>query len=870
MGSTALAHDQAHDVWVPHWLQGLGQDLRLAVRTLRATPVIALVAILSLALGIGANTAIFSLVDSLLLRDLPVQHPERLVLLRDSVLTNSDTWDYHLWEQIQQRPWLFDGALAYSSTRFDLSAGGPTEYVDGVWTSGSFFHVLGVPAVLGRPLTEADDQPGGGPDGPVAMISDRFWQERYNGAADAIGRTLTLDKVAFTIVGVTPPDFFGLDVGRTFDVAAPINDEPLIDRRGALVDKPSGIGGEFTVIGRLRPEQSVESATAALRGVQAQIRQATLPKNWPPKFLDAYLRNPFGLAPAATGRSFLRRRFTRPLLAIMAIVALVLFIACVNLANLLLARGTARRQELSVRRALGASRWRLVRQLFAESAVLAGAGAAFGVLLASWFSHLLIRQLSTSAPAHAGPSVTTGTVFLDLSLDKRVLAFTIALTAATTLLFGLLPALRASRAAPMDALKGSEGAGARSRRVGGPAGILIVVQVALSLVLVVAAGLFIRTVKALDGRDLGFDGTRILSVSIDSGRTAIEPARRVAVYEQAVEAVRVLPGVADAALSALPPIQNSGLLMQPIKAISGEPSLPGPNRNGTTSSASFLNLISPGWFRTMGIPIVAGRDVRETDRLKTPPIAIVNQAFVHRLLRGDNPIGRLVTLYLPGPPPPPIEIVGVAADSVYGSARDTPHPTMYLPMAQRDAVWWPFLAAVDLNVRSAGPPPASLIKSVAAAVGRVSPELALTFHPLSDQIGDSLVQERLVAMVSGVFAVLALLLAALGLYGVVSYSVTRRRREIKIRMALGASPGSVVRLVIARIAGLVAMGMIAGAGLSLWAGRFVASLLYGLEPRDPITLGGAAVVLAAAAAAAGWLPARRAARIDPAGVLRCE
>jgi len=821
-------------------------DIRLAVRTLRATPIVSAVAILSLALGIGANTAIFSLVNSLLLRSLPVRQPQQLVVLSDG------SWSNPIWEQVRARPQLFDGAFAWSAVRFNLASGGETEFVDGLWASGGMFEALGVPAMLGRTFTTADDVRGpsssraGGRDGAVAVISYAYWQRRFGGAADAIGRTLTVERMPFTVIGVTPPDFFGPEVGRTFDIAVPLGDEPLVRGPDSALDRRSTWW--LSIMARLRPEQSIDSANAALRGVQPQIREATLP-DWSQKELGGYLKEAFTLTPAASGESGLRRRYERPLVIIMIVVALVLLIACANIANLLLARATARRHELSVRLALGASRWQLVRQLLTESAVLSGAGAALGVLFALWGSRLIVGQLSTA----------TNIVFLDLSLDWRVLAFTIGVTAATALLFGTAPAFRAAGIAPMEAIKEHGRSAAGDARFGLANG-LVVAQVALSVVLIVAAGLFVRTFTQLGSVHLGFDHERVLVVNVNAQRTQIAPADRLATFERVRERVRAVPGVAEAALSEITPVSGAG--WNGRVDVSDTPTL------NDRQSITFINGITPGWFATFGTPLVAGRLFNDRDRQGAPRVVVVNQAFARNFLNGANPIGHVVRSrggFVN--PEAPKEIVGVVADAVYRNLREPIPPTMYVPFEQMEDPM-PTRPAVSVVVRAASGSPALLSRSIARAIAEVNPDLAITFRPLTDVVNASLTQERLVAMLSGFFGGLALLLAGLGLYGVTAYAVSRRRTEIGIRMALGAAPAGVVRLVLSRVSLLVGAGVIAGAGISLWASRFVGPLLFGLQPRDPATLVGAAVVLSTVGAIAGWLPARRASRIDPSEVLR--
>jgi predicted permease len=848
LGGLEQVKEACRDARGTRLLDELGQDLRYGYRVLRKSPAFTLVAVLSLALGIGANTAIFTLVDSLVLRSLPVREPARLVRLEGG------SWTNPIWEQIRERQQeVFESAAAFSDTRFDLASGGEADFVQGLFVSGGFFEVAGVPAILGRTLDRDDDRRDGGP-GAVAVIGYGFWQRRFGGAADAVGRSLSLNGVPFTIVGVTPPSFFGPSVGRSFDVAAPIGMVDRVQQTGPRPWLDARSTWWLEILGRLKPGQTGEAATQALRRLQPQIREATLPSGWRPQDLEQYLKeSPFTLVPAGTGFSDLRGQYERPLFTVMGVVVLVLLIACANLGSLLLARANARRQELGARLALGASRLRLARQLLTETLLLAVPGALLGLAFAQWGSRMLVAQIA----GHGGPD-SGAPVILDLSLHWRVLLFTLAVTLVTALLFGMAPAFRAGSLSPHEAIK-QQGRGLAGEGRGAWGAPLVVAQVALSLVLVFAAGLFLRTFSRLAHRELGLESEGILLVNVDSQRSPTPLPERAALYARAQEAVASVPRVTHAAFSAISPLSGTGW--------NGRFEIPGLPRLGDRESLAWCNAVSPGWFSTYGTPLLAGRDFDGRDRRGSPRVAIVNEAFSRRFLGGQSPLGRLA-LSEGGPDrrPPPIEIVGLVKDTVYRSARDPMEPIVYFPLAQLEAdEMWPF---VTLGLRTASGSPVLLAKEVAAAVSAVDPHLSLTFRLFSDQVGATVRRERIVAWLSGFFGGLALLLAAIGLHGVTSYSVSRRRTEIGVRMALGAESSRVVRMVLGRALGLVAVGLVVGAVASLWGARFVGSLLFGLEPRDLPTLLAAATTLVGICLVSAGLPARRASRIDPAQVLR--
>ncbi|HEX2456822.1 MAG TPA: ABC transporter permease [Vicinamibacterales bacterium] len=817
-------------------------DTRDAVRALAATPIVTIVSVLSLALGIGANTALFSILNSLVIKQLPVRAPEQLVVL------DRTSWPNPIWEQIRERQHdLFESAGAWSTapTTFNLAESGRVEPVNGAYVSGGLFHMLGIDAIAGRTITPADDVRGGGPDGLVAVISSRFGQSRFGGARDALGRQLTLNRVRFTVVGILPPGFLGPEVGEAMDVFVPLASEAAIRGRESALDFRNSWW--LQMMARLKPDQSLDQAMAALNAARPAIREATMPLGGSAESRARYFNEPISLFPAATGVSpprGLRERFEQPLTIIMMVVAAVLFIACANIANLMLARATARRHELSVRLALGASRLRLGCQMFIESLILAAGGGLAGLALAEFGGPLLVRQLGSDLSAAT----------LDLSIDWRVLGFTAAASLGATFLFGLAPALGLGRVQPNDAMKEQSRAVAGESRLG-LRNALVAAQVGLSFALVVGAGLFVRTFATLTTTPLGFDPSNLLIVGADATPDSVTPENKVAYAQRVAEAVAAVPGVARASLSRITPMSDGNTTTG--VQLSGATPLPPEERT------VWINFIEQGWFETYGMRVIAGRDFAVSDT-GAEAVAVVNQAFVRRFANGQNVIGQQVTSVTPGRLN--ALIVGVVNDSVYRTVRLGVVPTMYLPVSRASLGGFSGSAfSVTAKLTS---PRALVERNIADAIGKAAPDLAFTFRDYNDQLRATVIQERLVALMSGFFGALAMLLAALGVYGVTAYSVGRRRAEIAVRMALGASSRRVVRLVLGRVAMLILAGAAIGVALSLWAARFVGALLFGVGARDPVTLVTAAAILVSVGLFAGWLPARTVSRLDPTTALR--
>ncbi len=833
-------------------LSSLGRDLTFAFRQLRQTPIVSGVALLSLALGIGANVAIFSLVNALILKALPVHEPDRLVQVQlidapqatDAThvpVSNTSSFTYAQWEYLREHADFFAGTAAVGYARFNVNPTGEARMVPGLYVNARFLDTLGVAPMIGRGFSPDDDRRGGP---PVAMVSYAFWQRELGGDRDVLGRTINLDGNAFTVIGVTPPEFFGVRVGFTFDVMIPLGNEPIIRGVESALDRRSTWW--LTIFARLAPGQTTAQAETRLQALHPQIREATMPADYRPQEQSRYFEDPFGLTEAATGISNLRDRYSRPLYVLLVIVGLVLMIACANMANLLLAQSVARRRELAVRLSLGAGRLQLIRQLLVESLMLSAAGAIAGLAIAAWGSRALLAIMSTR----------TSVIALDLSMDWRLFAFTALIGTLTGLLFGVAPALRGTALSPADALRDN------SRGIvsgGGRLNIghaLVALQVALSFVLVFGSTLFVRTLVTLTTQGMGFESERVLLATVDLRRTGVKPEARLGLFEQTRDAVAAVPGVDAAAASFVTPISGSTWNLRIIV-----PGYDGSERD----RSSLYNGVTHDYFRALGTPLLTGRDFTIADRAGRPEVAIVNEAFSQKYFAGQNPVGKTFVLEGVGPDRKnrQLEIVGLVANAKYRTLREEPEPTIYAPMAQASQI----SSSLRMVIKTRDDPWSSR-QALLHAIGSVNKQIAVDFRTLDEDLGAAVLQERLIASLSAFFGSLALLLAALGLYGVMSYSVSRRQQEIGIRMALGAEPETVVTLVLKHVALITSAGLIAGAIVAVSTGRFVNSLLFQLATYDGAMIALTALTLGAAAALAGYLPARRAARIDPMTALR--
>ncbi len=824
----------------------LPRELRFALRSLRKSPGFTATAILTLALGIGANTAIFQLLDAVRLRSLPVADPQSLasVQIRGGnrtfgVRADETKLSYPLWQEIRAQQQAFSTMFAWQSNDFRLGQGSEEQRAQGVWVSGETFATLGIAPVKGRLFTPEDDRPGCG--APGAVISYAFWQNHFGRQDSAIGSILTIEGQPTEVLGVTPPGFFGLEVGKKFDFAVPLCSVSAYSPAGSEVLRRRDFFW-LSIIGRLKPDWTVARAAAQLDAISPGIIEATLPDGYSNSYLDRYRQFRLTAYPAGNGVSELRKTYDTSLSLLLGITGLVLLIACANLANLMLARASTREREMAVRLALGASRWQLIRQLLAEGLLLAGGGAILGFALAKVLSRSVVGVLSSE----------DNLLRLDLSTDWRVLAFTAAIALSTCVVFSLAPAFRSSQTEPATVLKvGGRGMTSGRGRFSFQRA-LVVSQIAVSLVLLVGALLFVRSFRNLMTLDPGFRETGIVFSFLNLMKLDLPPERVEPFLREVLEQIRSIPQVESAATSTHVPLNGTSWSL-------------GVDLQGSQGASKFA-WVSPGYFQTMQIPLLAGRDFNDRDTRTSPHAAIVNQTFARTFLAGANPIGKtLRTRAEPDFPATEYQIVGEVKDTKYASLRDVTPPLTFGPLSQFPAprTW------SSLFVRSSIPASA-LISAVRQKLVQVNPGIQTEFHVFRADIQNGLVRERMMALLSGFFGALAALLAMIGLYGVISYIIATRRNEIGIRMALGAIPQDIVGDIIRRTLLMLAVGVTAGILLSLAVARGAGTLLFGLQPNDPLSLVAASAFLVAVALIASYVPARRASRIDPTVALRCE
>ena len=833
LGNVTHAAEEARAAWGWIWLEQWHRDVEYACRTMRRNPGFTATAVLSLALGIGANTAIFSLIDALMLRWLPVHDPQELVQLKMHVTRGTppgESFSYAIATALADQKDIFSGVCGFSASNLNVGPHGSVRRVPGAWVTGDYYETLGLNPAMGRFLTRADDQPGAP---PVAVISYGYWERWFARNPEAIGQTITVNGVPVVLAGVSPPGFTGASVGATADITLAAAALPRLDPGAAALLQPGNFW--LRILARPQAGVSLEQARAHLAIVWPRISDRVISTGWTPARRQAMAAATFELAPGGTGYSYLRELFRKPLMVLMAVVALVLLIACANVANLLLARAAARQREISVRLAIGAGRGRIIRQFLTESTLLSLSGQCWGSVWHGPSSRFLVNTLSSGAfPAE-----------FDLTPNWHVLGFTSAVAIATGVLFGLAPAFAV--------LKDD----ARMRRSRSRLqSSLVSAQVALSLILLVGAGLFVRTLQNLLHVDPGFRREGVLLVDIDGRTEGYRDARLAAFYRDLLDRVRRVPGVVSASISSHTPL--SGATWSEAVAPKGQPV---PERDNAIFIAA-----GPDFFATLQTPLIAGREFDSRDE-GGPKVAIVNQAFAARYFPGREPLGEYLSATVTRPPTD-LQIVGVVRDTITAGLRTAPRPTVYVSYFQR-ASSAGFIPSTTLEMRTAG----SLSQAAAAIRKELQPSfpsVQLEVRPLSEQVEGTLVRERLMASLAGGFGILGLLLACIGLYGLLAYSVVRRTREIGVRMALGARRSGVLWMVGKGALRLVAVGMALGLPAAWVASRWVRSMLFGLTAMDPWIIATAALLLSLAGLVAAYFPARRAAGIEPMTALRHE
>ena len=862
-GNVTSLKEESRSMWTFAILEQFAQDLRYALRNMAATPLFTATAVLSLALGIGANTAIYSFMDAILLRGLPVPHPEELAIAewhvprRSAVVKGingsnrrygkggsaSPNFPFSAYEILRSEKDIFSTLFAYTyAQNFNVITGGEAESIPGGFVSGNYFSGLGVPPAAGRLFGNADDRSG---SPPVVVLAYAYWQRRFNGSPSVIGKSILLNNLPFTVVGVSAPGFFGVDPQTNPAFFLPIHAIPTLAAKPVEEERSRFLDDHFywiEMMGRLLPGVGIEQAQAVMR---SRFRAFAAGTAATPK--DAEVLPELSLAEGASGLDTLRRQYSKPLYVLMIMVGLILAIACANLVNLLLARAAARRREIAIRLSLGASRGRIVRQMLTESVLLSVAGGALGLSVA--FAGI---RFITWLLANGREQFT-----LRAGLNWPVLGFTFALALVTGVLFGLVPAIQATKVDFTPALKesplqGSNASGRRFRPRLGQA--LIALQIAVSLLLVIGAGLFVRTLSNLQAIDVGFNRENVLLVNVNGRQAGYRDAALARFYSGLLDRFREIPGVRAASASNFPLVSrytNSNSVVIPGRT--AQPGDPGAN----------LLHIDPAFLETMEIPVLLGRNLKPAD-LASATVAVVNQKFASTYFGSESPIGRQFAI---GKQTSPLlEIVGVARAAHYNSLQEDSQPVVYLPYTQNLAG----LGQLFFEIRTAGPP-----LSAAGAVRRIVHDASSSVSigeitTQAQRIDQTISQERTFAELGSCFAALALAIACVGLYGAMAYTVARRTGEIGIRMALGAQRSGIIYMVLREVLITTAAGLLLGYGAARLTTRFVESFLFRMQPNDFLAIVTAIGILLAAALAAGYVPAWRASRIDPASALRNE
>lgn len=835
-------------------METLLQDLRYALRTLIKNPGFAAIAVLTLALGLGANTAIFSLTDQILLKTLPVQRPDELVVLRADgpksgrVSTDGDaanSFSYPMYTQLRDNNDVFAGLLARFPVSLSVSGEGQTERADGELVSGNYFDVLGVVPALGRVFTQEDDQiPGAS---PIVVLSHGYWARRFGGSADILNKSLVVNGQPMTVVGVSRAGFMGVQIGQTPDVFIPMMMKKQITPTWDGLKEHKDFW--LAILGRLKPGLTAKQAEAAFGPAYRGILEAELPLmgKWSAETQQRFLDQKLQMTPGAQGRLILQRDAEAPLLVLLGMVGLVLLIACGNVANLLMARGASRQREIAIRMAVGAGRFRLIRQFLVESLLLSVLGSVVGLIVAAWTLGLLVASIPASV----------GALGLSPELDLRMLGFNLALALLTGLLFGLAPAFRATRLNLEATLReqGSSVSGSLSQvrfRKG-----LVVSQIVLTTVLLVGAGLFARSLSNLKQLDLGVRAEQLVTFTIAPEQNGYTPVRSIALFDQLRESLAGLPGVTSVSAAEIPVFtdSNSG----------SNVTVEGYQPQNDEEMNVNQNYVGPNYFSTLGIPLIGGREFNNGDAANSMKAAVVNETMARRFFAGREAVGAHFAFGAGDKVHPDIQIVGVVKDSKHGSVREKSRPFVYIPYSQEKTVGR--LTFYVKTQQGIGQMASTLRREVQRLDGNLP---VFELKTLEQQIEESLFADTFLTSLSLSFALLAAVLAVIGLYGVMAYTVTRRTREIGIRMALGATRGSVSWLILREVVVLAAIGLIVGLPAAYALGHVTESLLYGVKVSDPIVFAGAALLLSSGTLLGGYLPARKAAATDPLKALRCE